>query len=539
MSELILFDCHAGFGPAKAKPPEARWTKRHLLDDMDLAGVAAALTTHSLSLLDDPMTANRDLIDRIGSDRDRLHPCWVALPALSGEFPDAGSFVDQMRRDGVRAVRIEPGRFGIPVRERIWAPLRDALAEEDALVVTAADPGDRCLEEAERLLTIFKGQNTLLVDHGWYQWRGVVCLMDRFPKLHIEFSTFQANRAMEYFADRFGADRCLFGTGLPHKAPGAARGFLDWSLLPREQVERIAGENLCRLLGTPGPAGPPEPSRWHDAITGAARRGEPLPCPTLDAHCHILADGVQTGGREYVMLRGDAEGMMQLNRRTGIDRTAVMSWTGPLCLDTARGNEIVADAVRRHPDHFIGLATVNPGHDSAEDIEAVIKSYLVDRNFPGLKTYSGAHGLRYDDELFDRWFGFGDAHRRYAVIDDVGRMDDREMERLATKFPHLEIHLDHCGRSWAYARWAVAQMKRYDNVVAQINYTNVTNGVIEHLVEQVGADRILFGTDAPMRDPRPQAAWLAFTRLSEQEKRKIYGGNFARTLERAGFRLDD
>jgi predicted TIM-barrel fold metal-dependent hydrolase len=46
----------------------------------------------------------------------------------------------------------------------------------------------------------------------------------------------------------------------------------------------------------------------------------------------------------------------------------------------------------------------------------------------------------------------------------------------------------------------------------------------------VGDDRVLFGTDAPMRDPRPQVGWLVFTRLPEQSKRKIFGSNFARIL---------
>jgi predicted TIM-barrel fold metal-dependent hydrolase len=77
-------------------------------------------------------------------------------------------------------------------------------------------------------------------------------------------------------------------------------------------------------------------------------------------------------------------------------------------------------------------------------------------------------------------------------------------------------------------------MKEYDNLWAQLNYTLATNGVIEYLVEQVGADRVLFGTDAPMRDPRPQVGGLVFTRLSEADKRKIFGGNFAWMLRQAG-----
>ena len=73
-------------------------------------------------------------------------------------------------------------------------------------------------------------------------------------------------------------------------------------------------------------------------------------------------------------------------------------------------------------------------------------------------------------------------------------------------------------------------MKRHMNVWAQINYTAVSNGTIEYLVDQVGADRVLFGTDAPMRDPRPQLGWVVYTRLTLAEKKKILGENFARIL---------
>jgi predicted TIM-barrel fold metal-dependent hydrolase len=79
----------------------------------------------------------------------------------------------------------------------------------------------------------------------------------------------------------------------------------------------------------------------------------------------------------------------------------------------------------------------------------------------------------------------------------------------------------------------VQVIKRFPaNVYAQLNFTAVTNGVIEYLVEQVGEDHVMFGTDAPMRDPRPQAGWLVFTRLPERVKRKIFGENFEKILAR-------
>ena len=102
---------------------------------------------------------------------------------------------------------------------------------------------------------------------------------------------------------------------------------------------------------------------------------------------------------------------------------------------------------------------------------------------------------------------------------------------LCQRHPHMRISLDHCGQSWPYARWAAEMVKKHPNVDAQLTYTSVTNGVIEYLAEQCGADRVMFGTDTPMRDPRPQVSWLVFTRLPEEAKARIFGGNFHALLD--------
>ena len=46
----------------------------------------------------------------------------------------------------------------------------------------------------------------------------------------------------------------------------------------------------------------------------------------------------------------------------------------------------------------------------------------------------------------------------------------------------------------------------------------------------VGADRILFGTDLPFLDPRPQLGRVAFAKISDDEKRLVLGLNAARVL---------
>ena len=524
--ERIYFDCNATFGPKPHKPLEARWTLEHLRQDLDLCGIAGALVQHAQCLHGDPMRANRAMVRRIDRYRDRLFPCWVAFPGASGEFPDVKTFMRELKDNDVKAVRIEARHFAIPEREILWGELRDALLAENILVVMCVDRPAPDLRHIEQLLDIFKQNKVLLLDHFWRQWRTVHYLMQTCPNLHIDFSSFQANRAVEYFAARFGAERCLFGTGLMDKAGGAGRGFLDWTLLPNADADKVAGGNLRRLLGNVGPQKAPAPTQWHDTLTAAARSGKALHCEIWDNHCHILNEGSSAPGAELVIHRGYADGMIEIIRRVGIDKTAIMSWSGPLSIDTDLGNETVARAIERYPHEFIGLATVNPEHQSEAEIDEVIRKYHIGRRFPGLKTLCGRQNINYDDPLFHKWLSFADAHNLYAIIDPAGALDTDMIDSLSKRYANMRISLDHCGQSWPYAKWAAEMVNRHENVDAQLNYTSVTNGTIEYLVHHCGADRVLFGTDTPMRDPRPQVGWLVFTRLAEEQKRKVFGENF-------------
>jgi len=529
-SPLQFIDVNASYGAFPNKPAEARWTLEHLLDDLDLAGIAGALTHHQQAIHSEPMVGNRRLIREIEPHRNRLAPCWIALPDIGGDFPSASDFVREMQDSGVRAVRIELDSFNLPITRRVWKPLRDSLASISALCVFAVAYPRSDFSHLDELLEIFQGLHCVLANHGWMQWRNICALMDAHPHLHIEFSHFQANRAVEYFSERFGVNRCLFGTGLPNRSPGAARGFFDFSLRSRGDVATMAGGNLSRLLGW-APSIDPNPSLWRDAFTQDALEGRPPSPLIIDAHCHIGHDGCTSIASDIVTPKGDADGMIELTRRAGINKTAIMSWVAPLLMESRQGNEIVASAVRRYPEEFVGVSTINPDYDSPADIEQVIRTYHVEMGFPGLKTFTPRQCIDYDDPLLARWLQFGNDHHLYMVFDPKEAIAATEvLTNVATRYPRLRIHLDHCGQSWVYAKWAVGMVQRFSNIYAQLNYTMVTNGVIEFLTGEVGAERVLFGTDAPMRDPRPQVGWLVFTRLSEDQKRRIFGENFQRQL---------
>ena len=52
-----------------------------------------------------------------------------------------------------------------------------------------------------------------------------------------------------------------------------------------------------------------------------------------------------------------------------------------------------------------------------------------------------------------------------------------------------------------------------------------TPGVIEELVTKAGADRVLFGSDTPLMDPRPQLGKIITAAIDDDAKRLILGEN--------------
>jgi predicted TIM-barrel fold metal-dependent hydrolase len=66
-----------------------------------------------------------------------------------------------------------------------------------------------------------------------------------------------------------------------------------------------------------------------------------------------------------------------------------------------------------------------------------------------------------------------------------------------------------------------------------LTLTPVTNRVVEYLVQATDDEHVLFGSDAPMRDPRPQLGWVVWADLPLASKERILGMNFLRIVSRA------
>jgi predicted TIM-barrel fold metal-dependent hydrolase len=200
-------------------------------------------------------------------------------------------------------------------------------------------------------------------------------------------------------------------------------------------------------------------------------------------------------------------------------------WLGIFVPDDAGGNDITAAAVREFREEIIGYATLDPTH--RKDIVPEMHRCYFELGLKGVKPYV-QNGLPFDHDLYTPWWEFANEHRLFALIHG----NEGPVVKLSDQYPEVTFLLAHRAGSYGMAREAIALIKDRNNVLIEITYTPVPQDIIEFIVSEVGAGKIVFGTDAPMRDPRPQFGWTIYSKLSTEEKRKILGENMLKVLGR-------
>lgn len=525
------FDCFTTIGPRQKMEPGERYSLEHLLESLDRCGIDGALTASTLAVHYDPMWANRWLIDQLAPYRERLWPVWTALPHQTGEFPRPGEFVTLAAAEGVRAVRLYPKTQSYSTAPSTLGPLMKALARANLPVFIHRDQFVDAGQEAtgfERLglfLESYHANRIVVLGLGWGDFRYVWGLLARHPNWLMEYSSFQANLGPETLVGQFGAGRFLFGSEAPARSPGAARAFFDWTGLSPADVRAITHGNLCRLLGIRVPqAAHKKPA---DDIVAAEWAGQPLDhIEVLDAHAHINHAGCNGVGA-YTQLGSGPSEMKRLFRSVGIRRTAVSAWLGIFPPEPRLGNDITAAALRAEPDFIIGYACLDPVQMTPDEMRAEMKLRHERQGFLGLKPYIQTSAA-FDDPRYDLWYRYGSQRRLFALF----HRSEQAAASVAEKHRGLQVILAHSGGSLATAEANSTIALTRPNIFCEITLTPVANGAIELLVRKLGAQRVLFGTDAPMRDPRPQLGWVVHAAISREDKVAVLGGAFARILRR-------
>ena len=517
---LIYFDSNVCIGKHGPKDSREIWKSDDILASMDRAGISGALVYSGLAKDYAPAYGNAWLAEELAK-YDRFYGCYTIAPGYTGSFLLPSEILDDMRQKRMVAVKIFPA-------SHIFSPCEDVMGEyyavlEDNSVPLLIDKPQIDWQDLSELLSNHPKLNVLLQSASWTDFHNLAALMKKYKNLYTDLSHMQSNYAVEIITEKFGADRICVGSGLPQKCPGAARAFVDYAQISNEEKQLIAGGNLARLCGIALPA---PVAVKNDEIALQASRGEPLNVPVFDSHAHFLEDGGNCGGG-FAMV--DLAHMSYLSELMGVDAYCVAPWLG-IWTDCEEGNRIVSDMAKRD-SRVYPYVLINPAYGT--DVAKEAFHYHIEEKMPAFKMFYSRSGIRYNDPIFDPWYKIANEKRLFALMDSGGYPTYlSDMAEVAEKYPEITFFLDHAGQSFHIAEAYAKLAKKHDNVYLQLTYTSVPEGVIEYLCAEGLAHKTLYGTDAPMRDPRPQLGWVAFANISVAEKKLILGENMQRIADR-------
>ncbi|MEU3305201.1 MULTISPECIES: amidohydrolase family protein [unclassified Streptomyces] len=232
---LTVVDVNRILGPLPNDDVPSR-DEDGLVKELERLRIDTACVAHSHAVYGDPRDGNARL-GRIADERLRPVPVLVPGPLGTGDWTGGGAPL----------VRLCPDRHGWAATGPYALGLTAALSLAGVTVlldwgaVTAADV-DLLAGTRPRLRIVLTGT-------GYRGLRELTELLDTHELLHVDTSTLAGHRQVEWFAQRYGAHRVLFGTGAPVSDDAGPRHLLDTLDLPAHDTSLIAGANALRLLG--------------------------------------------------------------------------------------------------------------------------------------------------------------------------------------------------------------------------------------------------------------------------------------------------
>lgn len=247
-----------------------------------------------------------------------------------------------------------------------------------------------------------------------------------------------------------------------------------------------------------------------------------------DVHCH-LANPLTGRSPEARLGR-----LLEVANRMGIGRLCVymgMKWSyDPSPADFREQNDQVLAAIRRWSDRAFGFVYVNPKHPR-ESIDEINRC-VADGPMVGVKLWVAAHADGAElDPLVERAAELKAVIFQHTWIKVSGNLPGEstpmDLVVLAKRHSNATFICGHTGGDWEQGIRAV---RAQPNICVDLGGGDPVAGITEMAVRELGAERVLYGSDAPGRSFASQLAKVHGAEIPDDAKRLILAANLKRLL---------
>ena len=257
-----------------------------------------------------------------------------------------------------------------------------------------------------------------------------------------------------------------------------------------------------------------------------------------DVHCHL--SGVPGATPEARLGK-----LLEFADRMGIARLCLsmgMEWTyDPSPEKMRRENDEVLRAIGAHPDRALGFVYLDPKHAKAslDELDRCVR----DGPMVGAKLWVALRCNAPElDPIIARAAELGAPVLQHTWIKVTGNLPGEstpmDLAELAARHPRATLVCGHVGGDWEAGIRAIRPLA---NVYADLAGGDPAAGLTEMAVRELGAERVLYGSDAGGRSFASQLAKVFGAEIPEEARRLILAGNAKRILgpilKRKGVRM--
>ncbi len=244
----------------------------------------------------------------------------------------------------------------------------------------------------------------------------------------------------------------------------------------------------------------------------------------VDSHVHI-----GTTVHHFEQLEATDDDILREMDAHGVDMAVLCPAGAALAVQNRQGNDLVASAVRAHPDRFIGLGTANPWYGEAALAE--LDRVIYGLGLSGFKFHSLVQGFHLNDPLLV-----------YPLVEKAIDLDvpvyfhcgtpimamPYKIQDLARRYPKAKLIMGH--RGWDYHFDVIHVEQNCPGIWIETSKCEYVN--LEHSYRMGNVGRLLYGSDYPISSMAPELSKVRrLVGLTSEHESAILGRNCQRLFE--------
>ena len=254
----------------------------------------------------------------------------------------------------------------------------------------------------------------------------------------------------------------------------------------------------------------------------------------VDAHLHVGTSGM------YFAPGCDAGHLLELMNVLRIEYAICSEMKAVMC-GSQVGMEPSYDLFEQSGGRILFLSVFDPRSPAAS--LGALEEAAERPGFAGLKIHPSIHGTPAESPVYEAAWGFADQHQCAILAHTWSVSDYNPVQALSTperfegyirSFPRVRFVLGHAGGKGGGRAEAIRLVNEYENVYLDFAGDIYCYSFFETMLSSVPAERILFGSDYPMLDPRTNLSRVLLRDMDTDEKLMILRENAVRAYGLGG-----